>query len=279
MPSRCETSKPRANAQMFALRQPPPSRLELAGRAYELARVFKHDFLAATCLYRCRQEGADLPEVVVKFHRRQDFWGLPLDWAGRALCDHEQAIYRRLAGLEGVPRWVSRIDDVTYAIQYIPALPLDHLDAPPPGFFDRLRALLGAVHARGVGYGDANKRSNILVGRDGQAFLVDYQLAIGRRDDLPWPWRTICAALVRYIAAKDLYHLYKHKRRLCPQEMTAQELSRRRGGLHWLHRKLTKPYRAVRRWFLRDRFRKGMLVSPTQGLEDHHQPEKATWRG
>ena len=273
------SAKPRANLHMFALPKPPPVRLEVGGRTYELRRVFKHDFLAATCLYVC--DGAsDLPAVVAKFYRKQDFWGLPLEGLGRWLCDHEQAVYARLAGLEGVPRWAGRLDKWTYAIEYIDAAPLDHLDTAGPEFFDRLRALLDAVHARGVGYGDANKRSNILVDAGGRPFLVDYQLAIARRDELPWPWRNLLARAVVYAQAKDLYHLYKHKRRLCPDQMTPQELglSRRRGVLHGLHGRLGKPYRALRRWILGDRFRKGMLISPTQSLEDHHQPEKATWR-
>jgi len=79
---------------------------------------------------------------------------------------------------------------------------------------------------------------------------------------------------------KDLYHLYKHKRRLAPDELTPEEdaLSRKRSGVHLLHRKLTKPYRALRRGFLKKQFEKGSLESPTAALEDHHQPEKATWR-
>jgi hypothetical protein len=87
--------------------------------------------------------------------------------------------------------------------------------------------------------------------------------------------------VVRYVADRDLYHLYKHKRRLAPAELTPEEgaLSRQRGGLHALHRAVTTPWRSVRRWFLRRQYEKGALVSPTGQLEDHHQPEKATWRG
>jgi hypothetical protein len=72
----------------------------------------------------------------------------------------------------------------------------------------------------------------------------------------------------------------KHKRRLAPNELAPEEeaLSRRRTGLHALHRKLTKPWRALRRRFLRRQHASGRLKSPTAELEDHHQPEKATWR-
>jgi len=267
------------NTQLFALPQPPPETVELAGCVYRLVRVFKHDFYAATCLYETA-EAVDIPRAVVKFGRTQAFCGVPLDWLGRRMRMHEEDIYRALAGLAGVPRWAGGLDDATYAIEYIDAVPLDHLDTPPAGFFDRLLDLFGAVHARGVAYSDANKRSNILVDDAGEPFLIDYQISFRRRDDWPWPFRNLLAAAVRYIQRADLYHVYKHKRRLSPDEMTPMErdLSRRRGPLHRLHRKLTKPYRSLRRRFLRDQYRAGRLKSPTANLEDHDQPEKATWR-
>jgi len=269
---------------MFALPKPPPTALRLCGQEYRLARVFKHDFWAATCLYVADSPASPQPDafekVAVKFGREQDFCGLPLAWVGEFLADREQAIYQALAGVEGVPRWAGRLGPSTYAIEYIDARPLDHLQAPPQGFFDSLRGLLEAIHARGVAYGDANKRSNILVGDRGRPYLVDFQLAIRRRDELPWPIGAALRKVVAYLAAKDIYHLCKHKRRLCPQELTGEEekLSRRRTGLHLLHRKLTKPYRAIRRRFLTAQYQKGRLVSPTADLEDHYMPEKATWQ-
>ena len=268
------------NTQMFALRRSPPAALEVAARCYRLVRVFKHDFYAATCLYETTDAGARFPRVVVKFGRRQGFCGLPLDWYGRWLCRHERGIYAALAGVEGVPRWAGCVDESTFAIEYVEARPLDHLPAPPPGFFDRLLDLMGHIHARGVAYCDANKRSNILVRPDGRCVLVDYQIAFRRPDDWPWPLRAIAAWAVRYLQRGDIYHLYKHKRRLAPQEMTDLELaaSRRRGWLHRLHRKLTKPYRTLRRRFLHEQYTSGRLESPSADLEDHHQPEKDTWR-
>ncbi len=271
----------RPNSRMFALPAPPPDKLEIGGQTYRLARVLKHDFLAATCLYELaapgRRSGA-LAKVVVKFGRSQDFCGLPLGWIGDYLIDHEEAIYKTLADLEGVPRWLGRVGRAGLAIEYIEGQSLDRT-APPPGFFDRLRALLDAVHARGVAYGDTNKRSNVLIDRTGRPYLVDFQISLRLRDDLPWPLSAVARRIVHYLAAKDFYHLYKHKRRLCPQELTAEEeaLSRRRTGLLWLHRAMTTPYRTLRRRFLNRQFRRGLLVSPTAGMEDD-MPEKATWQ-
>jgi hypothetical protein len=305
------TRRPR-NTQMFALPRPPPGRLELAGCEYRLIRVFKHDFWAATCLYErtagvspARSEGilpspassvdsaggtppggeggTPLPppsKIVVKIGRVQPFCGIPLDWAGRWLRANEQAAYRLLEGVRGVPRWVAAFGATGYAVQYIDGRALDRSTPPPPGFFDRLRELFEQVHARGIAYTDSNKRSNILIGPGGQPYLVDYQISVRRRDDLPWPLRAILWAVVRYMQRKDIYHICKHKRRLAPQELTPPEeaLSRDRGGLHAFHRWFTKRYRNVRRRFLRRQYEKGALASPTADLEDYDLPEKDSWR-
>jgi len=305
---------------MFALSEPPPGVVAVAGAQYRLVRVFKHDFFAATCLYEqatsnnlsqtslvpppgvplsfsLGMRGRTTPStrtggggtnsndwpperIVVKLGRVNGFCALPMDWYGRWIKRHEEAIYSRLSGIEGVPRWVGVVSDSAFAIEYIDAKPLDHLAAPPPGLFDRLRRILDAIHARGVGYCDANKKSNILVLPDGRPFLIDYQIAMRLRDDLPWPIRAIVAWAVGYVQRSDIYHLYKHKRRMCPGELTLEEesLSRRRGLLHVIHRKMSKPWRAMRRALLRRWQRQGKLESPTEHLEDHYQPEKKTWR-
>ena len=280
----------RHNVQLFALAEPPPGSIDLGGGTYRLARVFKHDFFAATCLYERRDarngakaEGlpsAGLARVVVKFGRRQDFCGLPLAWYAGMLRDREEAIYGLLAGIPGVPRWMGRIGRTGYAIEYVEGRALDQPPAPPTGFFDDLRRIFDAIHARGVAYCDANKRSNILIAEDGRPFLIDYQIAIRRRDDLPRPLRAVVRAAVDYMCRKDLYHLYKHKRRISPSELTSEEeaLSRRRGCLHSMHAAIAGPYRRLRRLFLRRQHEAGRLVSPTADREDRCQPEKGTWR-
>jgi hypothetical protein len=269
---------------MFALPAPPPAALEVGGAGYRLVRVLKHDFFAATCLYESAAKPArgraKVPaKVVVKFGRSQDFCGLPIGWVGQYFIDREETIYKVLAGLEGLPRCLGRVEGKGLAIEFIEGAALDRTAAIPAGFFDRLRVLLGAVHARGVAYCDTNKRSNILIGPGGRPYLIDFQISLRRRDDLPWPLSAVMRRMVRYMMDKDLYYLYKHKRRLCPQELTAEEeaISRRISGLHWLHVKLATPYRALRRRFLNSQFRRGRLVSPTAEIEDE-LPEHTTWR-
>ncbi len=270
------------NTQMFALPDTPPVTLEVAGGHYALARVFKHDFWAATCLYQQTDQAGEFPQIVVKFGRSQGFVGIPLRWTGVGLAGHEQAIYERLAGVAGIPRWVGRIDEITYAIEYIDATPLDHFapEALPAGLFERIRTVFDAIHARGVAYVDSNKRSNILVDAEGEVTVIDFQISLAEPLDWPGPLLSLAQRVIRYFQGKDLYHLYKHKRRLAKHDLTPEEdaLSRHRSWLHRLHRKASKPYRSFRRGLLQRQHQRGDLVSPTADLEDHHQPEKETWR-
>ncbi len=272
----------RHNTQLFALPEPPPYRLTVGGRGYRLLKVFKHDFFAATTLYEATGAGDPPDRLVVKFSRVQDFCGLPGAWLGRALRKREQRFHRRADGIAGVQRWVAQLSDTAYALEFIEGRTLDTFEAPPrPGeFFDALRAMLEALHERGAAYGDLNKRSNILVTPEGRPGLIDFQIAVVHDRQANRLWRWLSRRWVAYLQRMDLYHLYKHKRRMAREHLRPEEeaLSHRRGTIIQLHRHLVTPIRRLRRAVLTRWHRAGKLVSPSAHLEDHHQPEKATWR-
>jgi len=268
------------DTQMFALKRSVPNELIVRGSKYSLCRVFKHDFWAATCLYNTLDPNAICTKIVIKFGRDHPFAGFPFQLIGEWLTSREELIYKRLQGVPGIPRWIGRLSPSSCAIEYIDGQPLDHFEKPPGGFFDKLRKILEDVHSRGVAYVDSNKRSNILVRNDGNPGLIDFQISIAVDESWIPPFGNVLSWIVRSLQKKDLYHLYKHKRRMSPDELTPEEdlLSRKRKGVHFLHRKLTKPYRTLRRNYLKKRHEQGRLVSPTSELEDHHQPEKDTRR-
>ena len=276
--------------QLRALgRAQPPAAIELAQRAYRRVRVFKHDFFAATALYRrvdltehgvagandtigaMRPKTDDLesqyPELaVVKFGRRQDFFGLPLEWLGAALVERECAVLERLRGVERIPRVLARFGRCGFAYGFIPGTPLDEKPAVGDRFFDELEGMISQVHARGVAYCDMNKRGNILLGEDGRPWLIDFQIAMGFDTSVPllgWFARRALAVLQR----EDQYHLLKHKRRFRPDLMTKAELadSRRVSRAVAWHRKLTQPLTRLRRGFLGWLYERGWLRPADEG--------------
>lgn len=81
-------------------------------------------------------------------------------------------------------------------------------------FFRSAKAALLTLHRAGYVHNDLAKQQNWLRGADGEAWLMDFQLAlpVSRR------WK-----LGRVLAYEDLRHLLKHKRTYCPAALTARE--------------------------------------------------------
>ncbi len=81
-------------------------------------------------------------------------------------------------------------------------------------FFHSARDALHTLHRAGYAHNDLAKQQNWLRGADGEAWLMDFQLAlpVSRR------WK-----LGRVLAYEDLRHLLKHKRTYCPDALTPRE--------------------------------------------------------
>ena len=108
----------------------------------------------------------------------------------------------------------------------------------PDGFFERVKELVGRVHARGVVQGDLHHR-DVLVGADGEAWLVDFSTAMTGGPAGFGPGRRLWQVL----AAHDRRAVLKLQERFQPgtlapaerQELTdlpaAERLARRLRGL------------------------------------------------
>src|SRR2546423_4909698 len=82
------------------------------------------------------------------------------------------------------------------------------------GYFRSAKQALRKLHRAGICHNDLAKEQNWLVGRDGKAYLTDFQLAAcfkGR------------SRLFRIAAYEDLRHLLKHKRSYAPAALTPME--------------------------------------------------------
>jgi hypothetical protein len=222
-----------------------PREFRLGPSTYRLERTVKHDFFAATGFYADAQTGR---RVVLKVSRTAEFAGFPLRWLGRALCLREMRFYAILADLPNVPRLLGAVGPTGFVHEFVPARPLSAAGPVPAGFFDQVGQLLLELRRRGIAYVDTNKPENILLGDDGRPHLIDFQISFDRATlggRPAWLNRLILGLLHR----EDLYHLLKHKRRLCPDELTNDERRRAARPSAWirLHRFLFRPYFAIRR--------------------------------
>ena len=80
--------------------------------------------------------------------------------------------------------------------------------------FRSAKQALHRLHRAGICHNDLAKEQNWLVGRDGRAYLTDFQLAACFRRR---------SRLFRIAAYEDLRHLLKHKRSYAPQALTPSE--------------------------------------------------------
>ena len=225
-----------------------PQVLSLPGGEYELVRVFKHDFFAATGLFR-RGDGH---LVVLKIGRTADVFGLPGRWIGRYLAAREAHIYRLLADVEQVPAYVGQWGACGFIHEYVAGRPLQKRDQVGDAFFDELETLMAVIHRRGMAYVDLEKCENIIVGEDGKPHLIDFQISWyprsrwSRRFPL-WSW------LGGMLQRMDEYHLLKHRRRTRPDQLGAEELEHAHlvPAYIKIHRAITKPLQRIRRGVLR----------------------------
>ncbi len=223
-----------------------PETIEVEGRSYRHSETFKHDFFAATGAY----EGPD-GRVILKLQRRVSVFGVPLLWLGRFLARREARMCELLGSVEGVPQFVGRWGPTGIVRECIEGETLTRKTPVDDEFFPRLSNMLREIHERNAAYVDLEKVENILVGRDGRPYLFDFQISWhlpANRLGNTWVARHI----LRNLQAADLYHLLKHRRRIRPDQLSADEMARSLRPPSWIswHRSLFRPFTMLRRWIL-----------------------------
>ncbi|MCC7425182.1 MAG: hypothetical protein IT428_33345 [Planctomycetaceae bacterium] len=231
-----------------------PSEIQLPDGLYTHLRTYKHDFFAATGLYR-----GPAGKAILKMGRTAPLLGVPMEWLGRYLADHEFDLYDAVQDLAGVPRCLGRWGRTGFVHVFVEGHPLQRKEQVGDQFFAELSALLADIHRKSIAYVDLEKRENILVGDDGRPYLIDFQISFrwpGRgikRDGL---LRLIPEELGEFILRRlqdgDRYHLLKHYRRHRPDLLTHEErMASYRGGFFIeLHRRVSRPITLLRRAIL-----------------------------
>jgi hypothetical protein len=218
-----------------------PDSITIESRRYELLQTVKHDFYAATGFYR----SSDGQRLVLKISRTAPFFFIPLKWLGRHLRNRETRFYRKLHDLPNIPRLIALVGETGFAHEMVSGRPLERGKPVPDGFFAELHALLHELHRRDIAYVDANKSENILIGDDNRPHLIDFQIScdLARFNFFAWRW------YLHACQREDIYHILKHQRRMRPDEMSPEMLSKS-NRVSWIirfHRMLARPYFWIRR--------------------------------
>jgi hypothetical protein len=139
------------------------------------------------------------------------WWAKPLAWH---FGHREIRSLARASGIRGVPALHAASDGVIIR-GFIEGLPFQ--TAKPYGqtaLFADAKRLLREMRRAGVCHNDLAKEPNWLATPDGRAAVTDFQLATVHQRRSP---------LFRMLAHEDLRHLLKHKRKFCPDAVTATE--------------------------------------------------------
>ena len=172
--------------------------------------LLKRDVFSTVERGRFRDDSGEVDAVL----RRLDqvpIWSYPL---ARHLFSRERRALALARDLDVGPKllWAGRQALVRGFVDGV-AL---HL-AKPHGdiaYFRSAKSALRKLHRAGICHNDLAKEQNWLVGRDGRAYLTDFQLAA---------CFSTRSRLFRIAAYEDLRHLLKHKRSYAPAALTPME--------------------------------------------------------
>jgi len=165
-------------------------------------------------IYLARAGGATL--VVKDFAAKS----LPIRLLGRFQVGRECRAYRALDGIDGVARWLGRIDAHALALERVEGTPLRKFRkrGGRKELLAALRAVLDRIHERGVIHNDLRGKDNTLVRSDGRVVLIDFAGAFRFRPGGLWH-----RLLFRRLARVDEAAYLKWKRILDPQSLTPEE--------------------------------------------------------
>jgi hypothetical protein len=225
-----------------------PHTMQLNGHTYTVDRILKDDFFSVNVLYASPTTPV---RQVLKLSDFRFIGGWLLRPVACLMSWREYWIYSMVADIEGVPALGPRYGWRGYYHDFIEGKTLfevkDAATELAPDYFEQMRRILDEIHARRIFYVDSNKLGNLLVGDDGKAYLIDYQIC------LPFPktgWLAkVTAGLFYRLAKEDLYHLYKHKRHYQPAQLTAEEaqLCQKSPLNHAYDKWVGSPYKRVKR--------------------------------
>lgn len=163
--------------------------------------------------------------MVVKDFRRSD----PLFRliVGPILIRREFGAMRNLIGLPNVPQIICRLDRYALVMEHVAGTSLDRVKSGQltAEFYAKLGAAVDAMHERGVAHCDLRSRGNVMVGDNGEPYLVDFSACVFRGRGINPFFRWLFSQFV----LADNNAVLRIKQRLSPELLTdddREELAR-----------------------------------------------------
>ncbi len=133
----------------------------------------------------------------------------------------EYAAYRRMDGLEGVPRCHGLVAGHYLVLEFVQGVPYREARwTDRDRWFDALFAVLRSIHARGVSHGDLKSKSNILVTDDERPCVIDFGTAFIRKPG----FHPLNNRLFEHGRRMDINAYVKHKYRGRYEDISGSDL-------------------------------------------------------
>ncbi|RLB41489.1 MAG: hypothetical protein DRH12_08025 [Deltaproteobacteria bacterium] len=158
--------------------------------------------------------------LIVKDFSRNSFFYRNL--FGRFLIWREAKAYRRLAGIQGVPRYYGVLEGIAIVTEFVEGKTVKQAEEEGglgQPFFQKLKELLDAFHKRGIAHCDLKRTPNVLVSPDGNPFILDWAASVSASECRIYPLTKIYERLVR----DDEMALIKMRLRHVPETVSARE--------------------------------------------------------
>jgi predicted Ser/Thr protein kinase len=171
---------------------------------------------------------------------------------GPVSARREARALQLLDGVRGVPRFLLRPSRDAVLMEYVAGTSMSEVKRGglAPEFFERFYRLVDEIHRRGVAHCDLRSRGNILLGPDGEPYIVDFvaHFKQGQR------WNPLTRWMFGKFCEADRTAVARLKQALAPQLLTELEhaaLARdRKTPLERLARMIGKSFRHLSRWLL-----------------------------
>ena len=107
----------------------------------------------------------------------------PAAFIRRRMIANEYAVYNRLSGMEGIPVCHGLLKKRYLVLEFVDGIPIKDAQIEDRTYFcNVLLRLIKDIHRSGVAHGDLKKKDNILVVDGRHPILLDFDVAIIRKD-------------------------------------------------------------------------------------------------
>lgn len=128
--------------------------------------------------------------------------------ARQATLEREYLAYRRLQGVEGVPACYGMLAKKYLMMDFVDGVPFREASwQDRDHWFADLLKIIQSFHARGVSHGDLKSKSNLIAGRDGKPYVIDFGTTFVHKDG----FHPINNYLFEYSKRLDINAWVKHK--------------------------------------------------------------------